>query len=472
MKVINYTYFCAKIVNIDIETRFFMNKHYRFLNNHWFKMILSFSVIIMILAVFLFFPKNVSRLALFAVFFISDYYIWRVYRDWFLSQRMVLQKILVSLYWIPSFFLLISMIRVLFVGYDAFINPYVYFFSGLVLLSFIVKFVFALFLLFADFTRYMVLHLKRFRFSYRTHIVVKKRDKYIVWAGVTSSLLFVVLFLWGGFVDNNTIQINRVEVRSKVLPKSFDDFKIVHISDIHFVSWVNKQSFSEVVDVINNQNADLVVFTGDLVTYRTSEAFDFIPYMKRVKSKYGVYAILGNHDYGEYIHWKSPEAKEDNVNQLYRLFKEANWRLLLNQHDYIVNSNNDSIALIGVENWSKSSRFKSKGDIDKALLGVSPNMFKILLTHDPSHWEELIKRKMEIDLTLSGHTHGMQFAIMNEFVNISPIAIIQKYWAGLYLETIAQRNCYLYVNTGLGTVSYPSRYGVPPEVVLITLKSN
>lgn len=446
-----------------------MTKRPNFITNHWFKMILTASILLMILVVFLFFPKNITRLALFAVFFISDYYIWRVYRNWFFSQRMILQKILVFLYWVPSAFLLLSMIRVLFLGYVAFLNPYIYLFSGIVMLSFIVKFIFAMFLLFADFTRYVMLHLRRYRVSYRTHIVVLKRDKYIVWTGVVSSLLFVVLFLWGGFVDNNTIHINKVEIESKILPASFDGLKIVQISDIHFVSWLNLESFSEAVDVINNQKPDLVMFTGDLVTFRSSEALPFIPLMKKVKAKYGVYAILGNHDYGDYLNWKTPQAKEDNMTQLYDVFKQANWKLLCNQHDYIVNSNHDSIAIIGVENWSNNPRFKSKGDIVKAVGEVTNSKFRILLTHDPSHWEELQRKNTDFDLTLSGHTHGMQFAVINNVMNFSPISIIQKYWAGLYFEKINNRDCYLYVNTGLGTVSYPSRYGVPPEVTVIEM---
>lgn len=447
-----------------------MNIYRKFVSNHWFKLILTGSIVLMVIAVFIFFPKNVTRLALFGVFFVCDYYIWRIYRNWFFSQRRLIRRALVSLYWLPSFFLVISMIRVFIIGYDAFINPFVYLLSGVVMLSFIIKFIFALFLLFADFKRYLVWYLRRYPIANKP-IKVSKRDRLIVWTGVCSALLFTILFLWGGFVDRTNIKINRVTVESKMLPLSFDEFKIVQLSDIHFISWINQSSFEEVVEVVNDQDPDVVVFTGDLVTFRSSEAIPFIEQMKEIKAKYGVYAILGNHDYGEYLNWKTPEAKEDNMKQMYSLYDEVGWQLMRNSHRYIVNDYNDSIAILGVENWSKNPRFKSKGDIYKALGDVPNSMFKILLTHDPSHWEVLTDRKMEFDLTLSGHTHGMQFAIMTNTVNISPISLIQKYWAGLHQQTINDRDCYLYVNTGLGTVSYPSRYGVPPEVTVLMLRT-
>ncbi len=338
------------------------------------------------------------------------------------------------------------------------------------MLSFIIKFIFALFLLFTDFKRYIIYHLRKFRISDGS-IILSRRDRVVVWTGLASALLFTILFAWGGFVDGNKIMVNKVIIESSHLPKSFDGLKIVQISDIHFLSWINQSSFEEVVEIINKQQPDLVFFTGDLVTFRSSEAISFIPLMKEIKAKYGVYAILGNHDYGEYLNWKTPEEKEENMAQLYSLYSDAGWQLLRNSHQYIVNDVRDSIAILGVENWSKNPRFKSKGDIQLAL-GDAPNsMFKILLTHDPSHWDVLTGKKMEFDLTLSGHTHGMQFAIMTDMVNISPISLIQKYWAGLYKQKVNNRDCYLYVNTGLGTVSYPSRFGVPPEITVITLNS-
>lgn len=447
-----------------------MINNHKFISNHWFKMILTGSIILMIIAVFFFFPKNVTRLALFGVFFVCDYYIWRIFRSWFFLQRAFIRRTLVSLYWLPSLFLVISMIRVFIIGYDAFINPIVYMLSGVVMLSFIIKFIFALFLLFTDFKRYIIYHLRKFRISDGS-IILSRRDRVMVWTGLASALLFTILFAWGGFVDGNKIMVNNVSIESSHLPKSFDGLKIVQISDIHFLSWINQSSFEEVVEIINKQSPDLVVFTGDLVTFRSSEAILFVPLMKEIKSKFGVYAILGNHDYGDYLNWKTPEEKEENMTQLYSLYEDVGWQLLCNRHQYIVNDVRDSIAILGVENWSKNPRFKSKGDIQLALGDVPNSMFKILLTHDPSHWEVLTDKKMEFDLTLSGHTHGMQFAIMTDMVNISPISLIQKYWAGLYKQKVNNRDCYLYVNTGLGTVSYPSRFGVPPEITVITLKS-
>jgi len=444
-----------------------IKKHFQ---NHWFKIVLSFSVLLMISVVVLYFPKNITRLALFGVFFLCDYYIWRLYRNWFFSQRKRLKKILISLYWMPSLFLVVSMLCVFLFGYDAFINPTVYFLSGLVLVSYILKFIFAIFLLFSESRRLMTKLTKKLGFSVDS-IKISARDKIVVWIGLSTSSIFLILFIWGGLIDNNRLNVTHVSISSEKLPKSFDGFKIVQLSDIHFISWVEKSKFREVVAIINNLKPDLVVFTGDLVTFRSSEAISFVPLMKKIRAKYGVFAILGNHDYGDYINWNSDGDKQKNMNQISEIYQKAGWKLLLNSHEYIVNSAHDSIALIGVENWSKSARFKSKGNIYQAMRSVPDSMFKVLLSHDPSHWEMLMSRSIGMDLTLSGHTHGMQFAFITNHIKISPVSLLQKYWAGLYHQNINNRNCYLYVNTGLGTVSYPSRFGVPPEITEITLKA-
>ncbi len=440
-----------------------------FYKNHWFKLILSVSSLFLIVVVALFFPKNITRLLLFAFLFISDYYIWRAFRKWFFSLKKHFKNILVSLYWLPSLLLVILMIRVMIFGYDAFINTTSYAISGALFVTYCIKFFFSMFVLISDAKRYSWWWFNKM-FSKKRHVAVPQRTRWFIGLGLALSFFILALFIWGAYQNSYKVRVEQVTIESPLLPASFDGFKLVQISDIHFVSWVGHAEFQKVVDLINEQNPDLVVFTGDLVTFRSSEAIEFIPLMRKISAPYGVYSILGNHDYGDYMHWDSDDEKLVNMEQLYSVYQLSGWHLLRNEHVFLKNTTHDSIALLGVENWSKSPRFRSKGNINRAINGVPDSTYKILLTHDPSHWEYLLNNKIEIDLTLSGHTHGMQFAYIGKRFQVSPISLSQKYWAGKYHETINKRDEYLYVNTGLGTVGYLSRVGVLPEVTVITLK--
>ncbi len=446
-----------------------MAKWKKFYRNHWFKLILAVSSLFLIMIVVLFFPKNITRLVLFAILFLSDYYIWRAFRKWFFSLKKHLKNVLISFYWLPSLLLVVLMVRVLFLGYDAFINTTSYALSGALFLTYCIKFFFAMFVLISDARRYSWWWLNRM-FTKKKHATVPQRKRWFIGLGLVLSFVVMLLFVWGAYQNSYKVRVEQVTVESHDLPASFDGFKLVQISDVHFVSWVGLATFEKVVNVINAQNPDLVVFTGDLVTFRSSEAIEFIPLMRKISARYGVYSILGNHDYGDYVNWNSADEKSANMDQLYSVYQLAGWHLLSNQHVFLKNSAGDSMALLGVENWSKSPRFKSKGDIGMAMSGVPDSIYKILLTHDPSHWEYLLEHKIEMDLTLSGHTHGMQFAYIGKNVQVSPISMSQKYWAGKYHEVVNNRDEYLYVNTGLGTVGYLSRVGVLPEITVMTLK--
>ncbi len=243
--------------------------------------------------------------------------------------------------------------------------------------------------------------------------------------------------------------------------------KIVQISDLHLGSWANKKPLREAVEIINQQQADLVFFTGDLVNFTSDEAFRFENILRDVKSKYGVFTVLGNHDYGNYSHWNSQEAKEENMNQLFQFYKDINWKLLINSN-YVLNINNEKIAIIGVENWGAHARFPKYGNIDKALKGVETIPTKLLLSHDPSHWDLIISQNyQDIDITFSGHTHGFQFGIDFAGILWSPAEKLYKHWTGLHSNN---SNQYLYVNPGIGTIGYPGRIGILPEISIIILK--
>jgi len=248
------------------------------------------------------------------------------------------------------------------------------------------------------------------------------------------------------------------------LPEAFDGFKIAQISDIHSGSFDNPEKVQYGVDLINQQQADVVFFTGDLVNNRAEEVFPWIETFKKINSKFGVYSILGNHDYGDYTRWESEAEKKKNMEALFDAQKQMGWDLLLNESRFI-EKDGQRLALVGVENWG--SGFKQAGDLEKALENVAPQDFKILLSHDPSHWEaQVLPHPFDIHLTLSGHTHGMQFGIeIPGWIKWSPVKWRYKQWAGIY-EQAKQR---LNVNRGFGYLAYPGRVGIWPEVTVITL---
>ena len=248
------------------------------------------------------------------------------------------------------------------------------------------------------------------------------------------------------------------------LPDSFDGFKLTQISDIHSGSFDSPEKIAYGIDLINEQQSDVILFTGDIVNNVAEEMDDYIPYFKKLEAKHGKYSVLGNHDYGEYVRWKSAEEKETNFQKIKEIHPKIGFNLLLNEHIYL-EKGNDKIALIGVENWG--TRFKKAGDLQRAAAGIKKEDFKILMSHDPSHWEKEVKKDMNnYHLTLSGHTHGMQFGIEIPGLKWSPVQYFYKHWAGVYEEF----GRYINVNRGFGFLAFPGRVGIWPEITVITLK--
>ena len=271
--------------------------------------------------------------------------------------------------------------------------------------------------------------------------------------------------LYGMFRGKYNFKVLSYKLEYDDLPEAFEGFKIAQISDIHSGSFDNPKKVQYGVDLVNAQDADVVFFTGDLVNNRAEEILPWIQTFKKINAKHGVYSILGNHDYGDYSPWESPEAKKKNMEDLKKAQKKMGWDLLLNESRFI-EKQGQRIAILGVENWG-SGGFKKAGDLNKSLSNVAAEDFKILMSHDPSHWEaEVIPHPFNIHLTLSGHTHGMQFGIeIPGWVKWSPIKWRYKQWAGIY-EKLNQR---LNVNRGFGYLAYPGRVGIWPEVTVITL---
>ena len=273
--------------------------------------------------------------------------------------------------------------------------------------------------------------------------------------------------LYGMYRGKYNYKVLSYNLEFEDLPDAFDGFKITQISDIHSGSFDNQTKVQYGVDLVNQQKSDLVLFTGDLVNNRADEIKPWIKIFNKIKAEFGVFSILGNHDYGDYMRWESPVAKRKNMEDLYDAHNEMGWDLLLNESRFI-EKDGDRLAIIGVENWG--SGFKKAGDLNKALNKVSEKDFKILLTHDPSHWEaQVIPHPFKIHLTLSGHTHGMQFGIeIPGVIKWSPAKWRYKQWAGLYGEN----KQYLNVNRGFGYLAYPGRVGMWPEVSVITLSKS
>ncbi len=273
--------------------------------------------------------------------------------------------------------------------------------------------------------------------------------------------------LYGMYRGKYNYKVLSYNLEFEDLPDAFDGFKITQISDIHSGSFDNQTKVQYGVDLVNQQKSDLVLFTGDLVNNRADEIKPWIKIFNKIKAEFGVFSILGNHDYGDYMRWESPAAKRKNMEDLYDAHNEMGWDLLLNESRFI-EKDGDRLAIIGVENWG--SGFKKAGDLNKALNKVSEKDFKILMTHDPSHWEaQVIPHPFKIHLTLSGHTHGMQFGIeIPGIIKWSPAKWRYKQWAGVYGEN----KQYLNVNRGFGYLAYPGRVGMWPEVSVITLSKS
>ena len=290
------------------------------------------------------------------------------------------------------------------------------------------------------------------------------RSTFLSWLGVglSSSLFFSLLY---GFGNKYNYQLVRQKITLKNLPEAFKGFKIIHISDIHSGSLKEKEAVLKGIHLINQQNADLVLFTGDLVNDRATEMNDWMDVFSQIKAPHGVFSTLGNHDYGDYVQWDSVEAKQQNLRDLALVHEQLGWRLLMNENVSIT-KNNASIRLVGIENWGAKARFPKYGKMDKAMQGVDPNETIILLSHDPSHWEAQVQVQYpQVDLMLSGHTHGMQFGLENPYFKWSPVQWVYKQWAGVYKKADQQ----LYVNRGFGFLGYPGRVGIMPEITLIEL---
>lgn len=290
------------------------------------------------------------------------------------------------------------------------------------------------------------------------------RSTFLSWMGLGAGSLLYGSLLYG-FSNKYNYQLTKINLTFNNLPSAFKGLKMIHISDIHCGSFNNKEAVQKGIDLINAQKPDIILFTGDLVNDRQIELGEYQNMFAQLKAPMGVYSTLGNHDYGDYVQWETREDKLANLQALKDSHAAMGWQLMMNTNK-IFTKDNQSIALLGIENWGAKGRFPKYGKMNEAYKGVEDISFKILLSHDPSHWDAQIKTEYkDIDLMLSGHTHGMQFGFETPFVKWSPVQWVYKQWAGLYEEG----NQKLYVNRGFGFIGYPGRVGILPEITVINL---
>ena len=290
------------------------------------------------------------------------------------------------------------------------------------------------------------------------------RSAFLSWLGLGLGTLGYGALL-SGFANKYNYRVHRVQLSFDNLPAGFKGLKIIQISDIHAGSFENPGAVSKGVDMVLAEKPDLILFTGDLVNDAAVEMTGYQAIFSRFSAPMGVFSTLGNHDYGDYVWWESPDHKKANLERLKQIQKEMGWQLLLNEH-VVLERGGDKIALIGVENWSAKARFPKHGRMDLAYPGSEQYPFKILMSHDPSHWDAQVRPEYpDIDLMLAGHTHGAQFGVELPGFKWSPVQYVYKQWAGLY-EQGRQK---LYVNRGYGFIGYPGRFGILPEITVIEL---
>ncbi len=294
---------------------------------------------------------------------------------------------------------------------------------------------------------------------------VISRSDFLMKTALVAGAIPLVGFSWGILSGAHDYRVRRVKLALKNLPSGFEGMRIAQLSDIHSGSFFNKTAVKGGVEILLKEKPDMIFFTGDLVNNTADEVKDYIDIFRHVKAPLGVFSTLGNHDYGDYVQWPSQQAKRQNLDNLKEAHRLLGWNLMLDENR-ILTQNGDKIAVIGIENWGAGERWPKYGNLAKAYQGTEEYPVKLLLSHDPSHWEAQVRPNFpDIDAMFSGHTHGMQFGVEIGGFKWSPSQYVYKQWAGLYQQDGQQ----LYVNRGYGYLGYPGRVGILPEITIFEL---
>jgi len=396
-----------------------------------------------------------------ALFILIEFYSYQAFRT------------LIKLRWVLVSYQVISLLLLIFIIYsftqfDRSVGQtkQTMFSMGLMLLVYVPKIVLTLVMFGEDIFRIGASILNYFMYNVPRREMMPDRRKFVSQLALGLAAVPFLSLIYGIFEGKYNFKVFKQTIYFPDLPDAFDGFKITQISDVHSGSFDNPDKINYAIDLINQQESDIILFTGDIVNTHAKEMHPWLESFNRIKNyKYGKFSVLGNHDYGEYVTWPSEKEKDENFEAIKNLYGQIGFELLLNEHRYI-QKGDDKIALIGVENWGQN--FKKAGDLNKASQGVNQDDFKVLMSHDPSHWEYEIKNHPKnFHLTFSGHTHGMQFGIeIPGYFKWSLAQYIYKQWAGLY-ENVGR---YVYVNRGFGFHAYPGRVGIMPEITVIELK--
>jgi len=391
------------------------------------------------------------------ILFLVDFYAFRELSPLLANLSETNQRIVSSIYWGTSIFIFVSLLASIVSSVKAgklsralknSINAQ--------LISFVTKLVYIV-VLFIEGVITLI-------FSAFTNEIITSNSEISSIIGLVVATIPLVAFIHGVTHGKYRYKVHKQDLFFDDLPEEFDGFKVVQISDIHAGSFDNEAAVSRGIQMINDQKPDLFVFTGDLVNNKADEIVPWMEKFSKIQADFGKYSVLGNHDYGDYIQWDSHHDKALNLEHLKKHHAAMGFQLLLDQNA-IIRKNGQELALLGVENWGLG--FGERGDIKKALNGVDQQDFKLLLSHDPTHWQSIIKElPTKIHLTLSGHTHGMQFGIEALGIKWSPVKYRYPHWAGL-----AEHNHrYLYINRGFGFLGFSGRVGIWPEITVITLR--
>ncbi len=344
--------------------------------------------------------------------------------------------------------------------------------SAILLIFYLAKFIQCIFIAIDDLHRFIRWSYRKLKHKKETAETRSEntisRAQFLATTGIIAGGIPLIALTKGIFKGAYDYQIHRVPLYLKNLPLSFQGLKIAQLSDIHSGSLFDKDSVHKGIQMLMNEKPDIVFFTGDLVNNQTDEAYILMDHFAEVKAPMGVFSTFGNHDYGDYVQWDSVEAKEQNLKDLVKVHKDLGWHLMRNDH-VMLEKGSEKIALIGVENWGDKGRFQKYGDLDMAMDKMQDAPVKLLLSHDPSHFDHIVSQRpqyKDIQATFSGHTHGFQFGIETKYIKWSPSQYLYPHWAGLYKEGEQQ----LYVNRGFGFLGYPGRVGILPEITIFELK--
>ncbi len=417
-------------------------------------------------------PKNASYFPILLVLVGLDILLWNSIRPLLKRSVRAFRILFPILYWSPAVILLLSLLASSFFNsYDP-SSPAIIYLMGFVFVMYVSKLMPGLLVMLMGGIGHLIRIARRILHPKETdRTLTGKGLRIVYYTGYGIGVIMLAVLTMGMILWGYDFRVVERHLSIYDLPDAFRGIRIVQISDIHLGSWPSEKKLETVVSLINGLSPDLVLYTGDLVNSRSKEADPYESILRKIKAELGIYTILGNHDYGDYVTWDSPKAKEDNLMDLYSYYDELGWELLCNSYD-IIHLNEDSLAIAGAENWSAYNRFVSRGDLDKTMDGLSNTSMVILLSHDPSHWEEeVIPKYPGIDLTLTGHTHGFQFGIETKHLKWSPVQWLYEEWAGLYEHVQPDgRKQYMYVNRGLGVIGYPGRVGIKPEITLFVLE--